>query len=201
MADPGLDNWTLTVNYGDGTGWQTVVLATNHTFTLSHTYADSGNYTVTVQATDGDGGSDVKTLPVVVLNVAPTATLSNAGDVTEGTVGVAAVSFTNRADVSGVDATSLRFAYDFAPDAPCGASCDDQRAAWIACQTRAGVAGMSMCVMPRPDKASTTALITAAVEPTAPASPAPLTPSGLVVHGYGCSDTAKGGTWCARGMP
>ena len=38
---------------------------------------------------NGDGGSDVKTLPVVVLNVAPTATLSNADDVTEGTVGVA----------------------------------------------------------------------------------------------------------------
>ena len=71
---------------------------------------------MTVRVNDGDGGSDEKTLPVVVNNVAPKATLSNAGDVTEGTVGVAAVNFTNATDVSGVDATSLRFAYDFNND-------------------------------------------------------------------------------------
>ena len=115
-TDPGLDTLTVTVNYGDGSGWLPVVLGTDHKYQLSHVYGDNGNYTVTVRVNDGDGGSDEKALPVVVTNVAPTATLSNAGDVTEGTVGVAAVSFTNKADVSAVDATSLRFAYDFNND-------------------------------------------------------------------------------------
>ena len=39
---------------------------------------------------------------------------------------------------------------------------------------------MAMSVTPRPDSASTTALITAGAAPMVPASPMPLTPSGLV---------------------
>src|SRR3546814_16460322 len=49
--------------------------------------------------------------------------------------------------------------------------------------TFCGVAGMSTWVMPAGSSASASAFIVAGAEPTAPASPAPLTPSGLVLHG------------------
>src|SRR6266436_625628 len=53
-------------------------------------------------------------------------------------------------------------------------------AAWTVFQTRSGVSGMvSMWSMPKPDRASTTALTTAGVEAIVPVSPAPLMPSGL----------------------
>ena len=44
------------------------------------------------------------------------------------------------------------------------------------------------------------ALITAGGAPTAPASPAPLTPSGLDVEGTLCVEKAKHGMLSARGM-
>ncbi len=53
----------------------------------------------------------------------------------------------------------------------------------IAFHTVSGVAGMSMSVTPTPESASTSAFISAGGEPTAPASPAPFTPSGLVSQG------------------
>ena len=54
-------------------------------------------------------------------------------------------------------------------------SSPDQSAACIARQTFSGVAGMSRLATPI---ASVTALISAAGDPIAPASPQPLTPSG-----------------------
>src|SRR6266436_1248057 len=59
------------------------------------------------------------------------------------------------------------------------------RARWIARQIRSGVAGISMWLMPNGESASTSALATAGMAPTLPASPAPLTPSGLVWVGTG----------------
>ena len=52
-------------------------------------------------------------------------------------------------------------------------------AAWTACQTHWGVAGMSMCRTPRWATASMTAFCTAGVAPIVPASPMPLAPRGL----------------------
>ncbi len=55
FTDPGTDGpWTGTVNYGDGTGTQvlTTINSTNKTFTLGHTYASAGNYTLTVEIDD-----------------------------------------------------------------------------------------------------------------------------------------------------
>src|SRR5262249_51449774 len=67
--------------------------------------------------------------------------------------------------------------------------------------TRRGVAGMSMWRNPtRRWRASTIALMTAGGAPTAPASPAPLTPSGLAVEGTLWVEKAKNGTSSARGM-
>ena len=73
-------------------------------------------------------------------------------------------------------------------------------ASWIACQTRAGLAGMSMWLMPYSDSASATAFMIEVSEPAQPASPQPLTPSGLVLAGTGWLNTSKFGVWCARGI-
>ena len=53
----------------------------------------------------------------------------------------------------------------------------------MARQMRSGVAGMSMWSTPNSESASISALATAGSAPTVPASPAPLTPSGLVLVG------------------
>src|SRR5262249_10958694 len=47
FADPGADNlWTATVDYGDGSGSQSLTLNADNTFDLSHVYADPGDYSV-----------------------------------------------------------------------------------------------------------------------------------------------------------
>ena len=56
-------------------------------------------------------------------------------------------------------------------------------APWIAFHTLSGLAGIGTSVTPRPDRASTMALITAGAAPIVPASPMPLTPSGFVGDG------------------
>jgi hypothetical protein len=57
FTDPGADTWTATVNYGDGTGDQPLVVApATKTLQLYHTYAANGTYEVTVTVDDGDGG-------------------------------------------------------------------------------------------------------------------------------------------------
>src|SRR6516162_550948 len=61
--------------------------------------------------------------------------------------------------------------------------------------TRSGVAGISILA-----PASATAFITAAREAVVPASPTPLTPSGLVVQRTGCSRLTISGRSSARGI-
>src|SRR5580704_8815801 len=76
-----------------------------------------------------------------------------------------------------------------------------QRPALSTSHTRRGVAGMSMWRAPvRRLSASTMALMTAGGAPTAPASPEPLTPSGLEVVGTLWVENAKFGRSPARGM-
>ncbi len=70
FADPGADQWTGTVNYGDGTGEQPLALA-GTSFSLSHVYAATGTFAVTVTVADDDGASSTKTATVTVTNVAP----------------------------------------------------------------------------------------------------------------------------------
>ncbi len=75
FSDPGgySENFTLTVDYGDGTGTQPLSTSyyDRYSFTLSHTYAENGTYLVTVTATDSYGGVGQSTVPVIVNNVAP----------------------------------------------------------------------------------------------------------------------------------
>src|SRR5277367_5316306 len=74
------------------------------------------------------------------------------------------------------------------------------RCCWITRHSFSGVAGMSKCRTPSGFSASTRALVIAAGAPIAPASPQPLTPSGLCVHRVTLVDNAKAGRSSARGI-
>ena len=75
FSDPGsLDSWTATVDYGDGSGVQPLLLGLDHSFQLLHTYASAGQFTLTVTVTDDDGGAGSDTVTVTV-EAAPTFTL------------------------------------------------------------------------------------------------------------------------------
>jgi CSLREA domain-containing protein len=57
FADPGVDDWSATVNYGDGSGDRPLTLGAGGTFSLDHTYDAGGEFTVTVTVVDDDGGT------------------------------------------------------------------------------------------------------------------------------------------------
>jgi PKD repeat protein len=64
-TDPGADTHTGTIDWGDNTSTSLAAGAT-------HTYADNGNYTVTVDVCDDDGACDTDTVDITITNVAPT---------------------------------------------------------------------------------------------------------------------------------
>ena len=70
-----LDSWTATVDYGDGSGVQPLLLGLDHSFQLLHTYTGAGEFTVTVTVRDDDGGEGSDTVTVTV-EAAPTFTLT-----------------------------------------------------------------------------------------------------------------------------
>ena len=110
FSDPGPDSpCTASVDWGDrlhrprrGSG--------QSLGSLNHTYADNGNYTVTVTVTDKDGGVGATSFTATVANVAPTATFSNDGPVNEGSS--FHLSLTNPSDPSTAD-TTAGFTYAF----------------------------------------------------------------------------------------
>jgi hypothetical protein len=55
VNDPSSDPITLTVDYGDGTGLNTISLGSGRTAQLNHTYQSANSFTITVTATDDDG--------------------------------------------------------------------------------------------------------------------------------------------------
>jgi Tol biopolymer transport system component len=59
------ETYSATVNYGDGTGTQSLALV-GHTFALQHTYLTVDTYTVSVTVSDGRGGSTTATMLVKV---------------------------------------------------------------------------------------------------------------------------------------
>jgi hypothetical protein len=67
-------SWTATVNYGDGSGKQSLALNANKTFVLDHLYAP-GAYDLTVEVTDDAGATGSLVIHVVDTNVAPTVNL------------------------------------------------------------------------------------------------------------------------------
>ena len=86
FTDPGADSWTAEVDYGDGAGFQALTLV-GQSFTLSHTYADNGLFTVTVRVRDDDmpvGTFSTGSFLVQVDNVLPTIGVSGAASINEG---------------------------------------------------------------------------------------------------------------------
>jgi PKD repeat protein len=79
FADADPDQWTATVNYGDGTGLHPLAL-NGQSFTLGHTYTTAGTHTVRVTVQDNDGGQGSGTATVTVWTPAQAigATLMNA---------------------------------------------------------------------------------------------------------------------------
>jgi N-acetylneuraminic acid mutarotase len=71
FTDPDSTSWNAVADYGDGTPAQTLAPSGN-SFTLQHTYADEGSYTVAVTITDNQGAAQTATTTVTVANVAPT---------------------------------------------------------------------------------------------------------------------------------
>lgn len=67
FTDPGADEWTAMVDYGDGS-LETLEMI-GKTFPLSHTYAGSGSgpFTVTVTVTDDEGGANSGAAEVAVI--------------------------------------------------------------------------------------------------------------------------------------
>ena len=58
--------WTATADFGDGSGAEPLTLNPDGTFTLSHTYAEPGEYRVTVVVTDGEGNVGLAEFLVLV---------------------------------------------------------------------------------------------------------------------------------------
>ena len=75
FADPGADQWSATVSYGDGSATQSLLLS-GKTFALSHIYLSPGTFTVTVQVSDDDVAS---TRTQFVNVTAPSQALAQAG--------------------------------------------------------------------------------------------------------------------------
>nr|MBI3614343.1 putative Ig domain-containing protein [Nitrospirota bacterium] len=116
------DSWTATVDYGDGTPVETLLVTpdasplTPHEIPLAHTYADEGLYTVTVAVTDGLGSVGQGTFTTTVQNVAPVLVPIGPKSVNEGDE----IRFTLHATDQGpLDGPRLTYA---AADLPAGAT-------------------------------------------------------------------------------
>lgn len=70
FADTDSNSWTATVDYGDDSGSQQLMLYGKN-FNLSHVYKDNGTYTVTVSVTDNGGQIATQTATVTINNVTP----------------------------------------------------------------------------------------------------------------------------------
>jgi PKD repeat protein len=84
-----LDTHTATINWGDGSALQIATIfpaGGSGAIGGKHTYADDGEYTVTVTVTDDDGGSDTQSFLVSVNNVRPVLVVAVDQTVDEGEV-------------------------------------------------------------------------------------------------------------------
>jgi hypothetical protein len=68
FTDPGADQWTATVDWGDETSRETIVIDDGKlSFTISHQYKLPGTYHVIVQVADDDGDAHEMTFKVTVI--------------------------------------------------------------------------------------------------------------------------------------
>ncbi|MFP3853498.1 MAG: PKD domain-containing protein [Anaerolineales bacterium] len=84
FVDPGADEWTAAVDWGDGTSEAPPVDETNKSLDLQHAYGDDGTYTVEVCVRDDDGGEGCDQVVVTVNNVAPSVDAGSDQTVDEG---------------------------------------------------------------------------------------------------------------------
>ena len=92
FADPGADQWSATVDYGDGSGAQALTLDASKSYSLEHRYADDGTFTVTVTVSDG-AATTTSSATVTVRDVAPTVNAIGAASISEGGTYTSAGSF------------------------------------------------------------------------------------------------------------
>lgn len=71
FSDSSGSSWSATVDYGDGLGAEPLALNTDKTFAFSHTYIDSGFYTIKVCVTDEDSQVGCAIAEIAVSNLAP----------------------------------------------------------------------------------------------------------------------------------
>ena len=68
FTDPNAQqNWSATVNWGDGGATQPLSLNPDKTFNLDHLYLSPGTFTITVTVTDSIGGNGVDTLTASIV--------------------------------------------------------------------------------------------------------------------------------------
>ncbi|MDX6472414.1 MAG: large repetitive protein, partial [Gaiellaceae bacterium] len=103
FTDPGTADqpWHVVVAWGDATSSAFNVTASGSLGTLTHTYVDSGAFTVSVTITDKDNGTGTASFVVTVANVAPTATFGYSTPVSEGSAST--LSLTSPSDPSSAD--------------------------------------------------------------------------------------------------
>jgi len=94
IVDPGPDTWTIEVDYGDGTGIETLE-STTPGFQLSHTFPRSGAYWMTITVRDDEGGFFSFHPWIWVENVQPEVNLPENGELLEGSTFRASGSFTD----------------------------------------------------------------------------------------------------------
>ena len=82
--DPGLDEWTVTIDWGDGSQ-RDIHPIFDPSFVISHIYADNGKYPLKVKVDDDDGGSGSAEVDAEVQNVDPSLWIKGMRSVDEGT--------------------------------------------------------------------------------------------------------------------
>jgi len=80
FSDPDSSSWTATVDYGDGSGAQPLILSGTN-FTLNHIYTNEGSYTLTVSVTDNQGATGTATATITVNDVPPSVRIITAPSV------------------------------------------------------------------------------------------------------------------------
>ncbi|MCV0431212.1 PKD domain-containing protein [Nitrosopumilus sp.] len=94
FEDPGADTWDIEIDYGNGFT-ESLSALTERTFDLNHTYADNGDYTISIMVTDDDAGTDSDSFVVTVNNVNPTTEAGDPDSVDEGTLYSYVATFTD----------------------------------------------------------------------------------------------------------
>ena len=112
------DTHTASVNWGDTTTSNASITEAGGSGSLSdaHVYTHSGFYTITVTLSDGDGGTDVRTVQVVV-NTPPTVTAGGPYAGLEGT------QMQLVATANDVDGDALTYSWAFTTSGPAGVVC------------------------------------------------------------------------------